>query len=469
MSLTRIIPLFLTFLLALIAQAQTPQPDWAKIEEETMRHFQAILRIDSSDPPGNEAPVVEYLKSVLEREGIETKVFALDPKRPNLVARLRGNGKKRPVLIMGHTDVVNVDPAKWKHPAFSATREGGYVYGRGAVDDKDNVVACLMVMLTLKRMNAPLDRDVIFLAEAGEEGSYRYGIDFMVNQHWPEIDAEYCFAEGGFVLRTGGSLQYAAVSTSEKITYIVKLIARGPSGHGSVPLRSNAIVHLSQAVTRVAAWQPPMRLNDTTKSYFERLTGISSPNAAARYKDVANPEKTGAVQEHFAVNEPAHNSMLRTSISPNIIMGGYRNNVIPSEAEATLDVRALPDEDMPWLLAEIKKVVNDPAVEVMKVERFTRPTTKPSSLDTEAFRITEEAIKRYYGVMTLPYMLTGATDMSFLRARGMQCYGIGPMFDSEDIPKGFGPHSDQERILEEELHKFVRFHWDIVVNLAKAQ
>jgi acetylornithine deacetylase/succinyl-diaminopimelate desuccinylase-like protein len=170
-SLTRIIPLFLTFLLALTALAQAPQPEWAKIEEETMRHFQAILRIDSSDPPGNEAPVVEYLKSVLEREGIETKVFALDPKRPNLVARLRGNGKKRPVLIMAHTDVVTVDPAKWKHPAFSATREGGYVYGRGAVDDKDNVVACLIIMLTLKRMNAPLDRDVIFLAEAGEEGS----------------------------------------------------------------------------------------------------------------------------------------------------------------------------------------------------------------------------------------------------------------------------------------------------------
>src|SRR5262245_41071084 len=164
----------------MIAPLQAQQPNWSQIEEETMRHFQAILRLDTSNPPGNETLVVEYLKSVLDKEGIETKVFRNDPKRANLVARLRGNGKKRPVLIMGHTDVVTVDPTKWKYPPFSATREGGYVYGRGATDDKDNVVACLMVMLMLKRMNTPLDRDVIFLAEASEEGGGADGIAYMV-------------------------------------------------------------------------------------------------------------------------------------------------------------------------------------------------------------------------------------------------------------------------------------------------
>jgi len=463
-----IVPILLLFLFPSILAAQTSQPDWTKVEDETMRHFQALLRMDTSDPPGNEAPAAEYLKTVLEREGIEAKILSLDSKRPNLVARLRGNGKKRPILIMGHTDVVSVDPAKWTHPPFSATREGGYVYGRGAIDDKDNVVACLMVMLLLKRMNVPLDRDVIFLAEAGEEGSYQYGIDFMMKQHWPEIDAEYCFAEGGTIVSTGGKVRHAEIQTSEKIPYRVKLTARGPAGHGSVPLRSNAIVHLSQAVGRVAAWQTPMRLNDTTRAYFERLAAISPPEESARYKNVANTEKTAAIQEYFAVKEPHHHSMLRTSISPNMITGGYRVNVIPSQAEATLDVRALPDEDISHLLAEIGKVINDPAVEVTKVERLTRPATKPSRLDTEAFRLTEEAVKRHYGVVTLPTMSTGATDMSFLRARGVECYGIGPMRDVEDGPKGFGAHSDQERILEEALHKFVRFHWDIVVNLAKA-
>ena len=151
--------------------AQSSAPDWSRLEGETMQHFQAILRLDTSNPPGNEGLVVDYLESVLKKEGIETKRFANDPARPNLVARLRGSGAKRPLLIMGHTDVVQVDPKKWTHPPFSATREGGYVYGRGTVDDKDNVVAGLMVMLQLKRLNVRLDRDVIFLAEAGEEAA----------------------------------------------------------------------------------------------------------------------------------------------------------------------------------------------------------------------------------------------------------------------------------------------------------
>ncbi|MFM8911752.1 MAG: M20 family metallopeptidase, partial [Flammeovirgaceae bacterium] len=174
--------------------AQPKLPDWAKLQDETMRHFQAMLRINSSTATGTEAPVVDYLKTVLKKEGITTQIFANDPKHPNLVARVKGNGKKKPLLLMAHTDVVSVDSTKWIHPPFSATREKGYVYGRGSVDDKDNVVAALMVMLQLKRLNITLDRDVIFLAESGEESNTKVGIEFMVKQHWAEIDAEYCFA-----------------------------------------------------------------------------------------------------------------------------------------------------------------------------------------------------------------------------------------------------------------------------------
>src|SRR5215510_1709140 len=466
MMFTRILLLFFLLLLISTAMAQAPQPDWAKVEEETMSHFLAILRLDTSNPPGNESLVVDYLKSALEREGIETKVFANDPKRANLVARLRGNGKKRPLLIMGHTDVVTVDPAKWKHPPFSPTREGGYVYGRGTLDDKPSVAAGLMTMLQLKRMKIPLERDVIFLAEASEEGNGPYGINFMVEKHWAEIEAEYCFAEGGGVARTGGKVQFVAVSTTEKIAHTVRLIARGVAGHGSVPLRSNAVVHLAQAVARVAAWRTPMRLNETTRAYFERLAKLSPPEAAARYNKLLQPGNSDDAQEYLAVNEPRLYSTLRTSISPNIIKGGYRSNVIPSEAEATLDIRAAPNEDLTWFFDEMKKVIDDPAIEIVR-NLAGRPGSPPSRLDTEAFRLIEEANQRVYNVVTLPTMLTGATDMAQLRARGMQCYGIGPMTDSEDGPKGFGAHSDQERILEEALHKFVRFHWDIVVNLAR--
>jgi acetylornithine deacetylase/succinyl-diaminopimelate desuccinylase-like protein len=454
-------------LAAISAQAQTP--DWTRLEAETMEHFQTLLRFDTTDPPGGEKPAADYLKAVLEEEGIPVEVFSLEPHRPNVAARLKGSGKKRPLLIMAHTDTVNIDPKKWTFPPFSATRDSGYVYGRGAVDDKDNVVAALMLMLQLKRMNVSLDRDVIFLAEAGEEGTTRVGIQFMVNQHFPEIEAEYCLAEGGGVVRSGGKVKHASVQTIEKIPYAAEVIARGVAGHGSVPLKTNAIAHLSKAVAAIADWRPPIRLNETTSMYFERLASISQPDAGARYRSVLDPKAAAVADEYFLEHEPRHASMLRTSISPNIFQGGYRVNVIPSEARATLDIRALPDENMVSFLDEIRNVVNDPAVEVKFAERDVRPGSREQRLDSEAFLAIEAAVKKHYQAPTLPTMSTGATDMAYLRGKGIQCYGIGPALDEEDGPKGFGAHSDQERILESELHRFVRFNWDVVVEMARAK
>ena len=452
--------------------AQAPfQPDWTKTEAEALHHFQELVRFDTSDPPGNEAAAAEYLQKVLEQEGIPVEVFALEKHRPNVVARLKGSGKKRPLLIMGHTDVVNVDPKKWTHPPFGAVREGGYIYGRGTVDDKDNVTAALMAMLTLKRMNVPLDRDVIFLAEAGEEGSTRVGIQFMAQQHFGKIEAEYCLAEGGGVTRRGGEVRFASVQTLEKIPRGIELVSRGVAGHGSVPLRSNSIAHLAAAVARVAAWKPEVRLNDTTRAYFKRLAAISAPAEAKRYLDIIGTDRklADAADEHFLEHEPRHASMIRTSVSPNIIQGGYRINVIPSEARATLDVRMHPADDIDRFLEQVRKVVDDPAIEVAWTQRATRPGSASAELDSEAFTAIEAAITSHYKTVTLPTMSTGATDMAFLRARNIQCFGIGPATDVEDGPKGFGAHSDQERILERELHRFVRFHYDLVLDLARAR
>ncbi len=344
---------FSFLLLALLAgtaalAAQAPgNIDWPRVETETMEHFQSVLRFDTSDPPGNERPAAEYLKQVLEREGIATKVFELEPNRLNVVARLKGSGKKRPLLLMGHTDTVNVDPAKWTFPPFSATRNGGYVYGRGTVDDKDNVTAALMTMLLLKRSGVALDRDVIFLAEAGEEGTTRVGIQFMAQQHFDEIDAEYCLAEGGSVLRSEGRVRYASVQTAEKIPHGIMLTSTGVAGHGSVPLETNSILKLTQAVVTVAAWKPPIQLNDTTRTYFTRLAAISPPADAARYRALIgnDPKAAQDAVDYFAKAEPRFVSMVRSSISPNIIQGGYRINVIPSEAKASLDVRLLSGQD----------------------------------------------------------------------------------------------------------------------------
>ena len=470
----------LTVVVAVVAAAVAvpaqsgPAPDWSRLENETMQHFQALLRLDTSNPPGNEKLATDYLKQVLEREGIATQVFAIDANRPNLVARITGNGRKRPILLMGHTDVVTVDPGKWTFPPFSATRDGGYVYGRGSLDDRPHVVAGLMILLELKRLNVPLDRDVIFLAEASEEGSTSVptvGVDFMVNQHFDDINAEYCLAEGGNVTRAGGKVAFASVQTLEKNPRAIELTARGISGHASVPLADNALVHLAAAVAAVGRWRAPIRLNETTMEYFKRLAAISAPEDAQRYRSVLTPDSPNgkAADEYFALHEPRYASMLRTSVTPTVIAGGYRVNVIPSEAKATLDVRMLPDEDPVQFLAAVRQVVNDPAVDVAYGQRSQRPIGASARLNTDAFGAIETAVAKHYQTVTLPMMGTGATDMSQVRARGTQCYGIGPASDSEDGPKGFGAHSDQERILETELHRFVRFEWDVVSSLATAK
>ena len=459
---------FLLLTLLLIGShvhSQVSEPDWAAVEEETLRHFRALLRFDTSDPPGRELPAAEYLRDVLEAEGIAVEMLSVDPERPNVVARLKGDGSQEPLLIMAHTDVVNVDPEKWTFPPFSATVDGGYVYGRGAVDDKDNLAAGLMVMLELKRQNIPLSRDVIFLAESGEEGATEYGIEFMVNEHFEKIDAEFCLAEGGSVARVNREVVYGGVQTVEKLPYRLELAARGVAGHGSVPLQNNSVVRLAKAISAIADWRSPIRLNETTYTYFERLASISPPDAGERYLDVLDSGRASEADEYFLAYEPRHASMLRSSLSPTIFDAGYRINVIPSESRASVDFRALPDENIQDYLEQIREVIGDDSIEVSLGQRNTRPAGQ-ASINTTAFSAIEQNLQEHYGVITLPTMSTGATDMAYLRARGVQCYGIGPAIDREDAALGFGAHSDQERILISEMNRFVRFNWDLVLDIA---
>ena len=291
-----------TFVFLLFAcSLPAADPDWDALDQEALRHFQALVQMDTSDPPGREQPAADYLKRVLEAEGIPVQTFTLEDGRPNVVARLKGNGSKRPLLIMAHTDVVNVEPSKWPtFGPFSAAREGGYIYGRGTVDDKDNLTASLMTMLVLKRAGVELNRDVIFLAESGEEGNIHVGVAYMVAEHYPEIEAEFCLAEGGGVVRRAGKLVSMNVATAEKVPARAKLVTQGTAGHGSVPLDNNAIARISRAVAAAAAWQTPMKLNDTTRYYFERLAAISDPEAAARYNGLSHPDRSAAIQEENA-------------------------------------------------------------------------------------------------------------------------------------------------------------------------
>ena len=454
---------------ASVAAAERYAVDWSRVNSETLEHFTQLLRIDTSNPPGNETKAAKYVQTVLEREGIPAKLFSKDPDRANLVARIRGKGSARPVLIMGHTDVVGVQREKWTVDPFSGLRKDGYIYGRGAVDDKDNLVACLMLMLMLKRMNVVLDRDVIFLAEAGEESTTTVGIDLMVKEHWNEIDAEYALAEGGGGLARNGRIRFVSIATTEKVPRGVRLIARGTAGHGSVPRPDNAVVRLSSAVAKIGAWLPPMRLNDTTRAYFERLATISTPEEAERYNGIVNPAKAPEIERYFAQQEIQHSSILRTSISPTILKAGFRQNVIPSEAEATLDIRALPDEDMDAFYSKMREIIGDPSVEIVPSNRAGRPAGRPSRIDTQMFQALAAAQRATYpGAIILPAMLTGATDMAQLRAKGVEAYGIGPVVEERDRLRG-SAHGDDEKIQESALYKLVEFQWRAVLEIAASK
>jgi acetylornithine deacetylase/succinyl-diaminopimelate desuccinylase-like protein len=462
----RVSTLLLLLLLNSASAQQSYLVDWDAVGSEAVDHLVELVKIPSVNPPGNETEVAEYVKAVLAAEGIESRLYALDPARANLVARLEGNGSKQPILIMGHTDVVGVQPEKWYADPFSGMRQDGFVYGRGTLDDKDNVAAGMMVMILLKRLGVELDRDVIFLAESGEEGTPGVGINFMVEKHWDVIAAEYCIAEGGQGVIRDGKVHTFGVETTEKMPRRVTLVARGTPGHGSIPRLDNAVMILANAITRAAAWQTEMRLNETTETYFRRMAAIAPPEEAVLYENVANPDMTDDIQQQFLKTFPYHYSILRTSVVPTVIDAGFRRNVIPSEASAILDIRMLPDEDVQGFYEDLAAVIDDPRVEIVP-EPIYRPAAPPSEIDNEMFQTLERvAVDMYPEATVLPIMSTGATDMAQVRAKGVQAYGIGPARTIDEINSGFGAHGDNERVEEDAFVSMVEYLWRVILEMA---
>jgi len=458
----------LTMGMGAAAQQSSQMPDFLKARDETIQILQNLVRIDTSNPPGNETKAAQYVKSILDKEGIPSEIVAKDPARGNLIARIKGNGKAKPILLMGHLDVVGVEREKWSVDPFAATIKDGYLYGRGVFDDKSNVAAVLEVILMLHRAKVPLDRDVILLAESGEEGTTGVGIDYVVDKHWDKIAAEFAINEGGWVLEENGKVRYVAITTTEKVPNTTRLVARGTSGHGSMPRVDNPVVHLAAAIAKLGAYQPPMRLNETTRAFFKRLAAISPPSEAILYANIEDPIAGKVVEETFRRTNVMLNSTLRTSISPNIFNGGFRSNVIPGSAEATLDIRALPDEDISEFFATIRRIIDDPAIEVIPPEaNSVRPAAPPSRLDSAFFQSFEKAQASVFpGVVTLPVMFTAATDSAQLRAKGVQAYGVGSVLSEEDRSR---MHGNDERLSVAGIGKFVELIYRAVAEVAIAK
>ena len=450
----------------LIAQASGAgkAPDWQRLRPEILERYRDLVKIDTT--AGRETLAVDYLKKTLEAEGIATQTFVLDPKRANLVARLRGNATKRPLLILAHTDVVGVQREKWPVDPFGAVMKDGYIWGRGSKDDKPVLVANLITMLILKRSGVALDRDVIFLAESGEEADLTgVGINYMVREHFADIDAEFAMTEGGGATTDGSRVTRVNIGTAEKLPARARLVASGTAGHGSVPRLDNPLIHLGAALDKVGRWETPMRLNETTRAYFEKLAAISAPERAAIYRALLDPKTAAGAQKYLREHSQGEYSMLRTSVVPTLLKAGVGANVIPSEAEATLDIRALPGEDIDTFYAEMGKVIADPAVKVVPIPQ-TRPPSPASRIDTEMYKVMERVAKTIYpAAAVLPSMSTGASDQAQLRAKGIQSYGIGPAATESDA-LNYPSHGDVERLAESSLYPFVQYVWTVVTEIA---
>ena len=442
-----------TLALLLMTFAATPataqEPDWSAASKETLAHLQAMIRMNTVNPPGNELQVAKYLDSTMRAAGIETHLFEPAPGRGSLVAVLKGNGSKKPVLIMGHMDVVGVEKAKWSVDPFAAVIKDGYLYGRGSIDDKGMLAANMETMLLLKRdlldKGGTLSRDVIFVANSDEEQGGDYGMGWLIKNHPELIRAEFALNEGGRTRIVGGKRLYVAVQNTEKVSHVVTLTARGPGGHASIPLAGNAIFRLGRALAKIGAYREPVVIKPTTREFFTQLSRVW-PNAEERraMADVASSD-SGRVKRGARVlgRTPVFDAVLRNGISATMLAGGIRTNVIPTDATAQLNVRTLPDQSIDSLVARLRKVVGDSLVDIAVTERGE--DSPASDFHSPMFDAIRESVKALDPSMTtVPYLSTGATDSARLRLWGMQAFGLLPFPMNQDDEDRM--HGNDERI-----------------------
>jgi acetylornithine deacetylase/succinyl-diaminopimelate desuccinylase-like protein len=323
-------------------------------------------------------------------------------------------------------------------------------------------------MLLLKRLGIALDRDVIFLGVADEESSGYYGIRYVIEKHWDKIACEFALNEGGTILEENGRVKYAAIATTEKIPRTLFLSAKGTSTHASRPRLDNPVVHLAAAVAKIGEWQPPLRLNETTRMFFSRIAAVSPPEEAWLYTHLEDPGIGAQAQEIIRRTNPIYNATLRTTISPTVLKAGFRVNVVPADATATLDVRALPDEDFPAFLAHLGQLIDDPSVEIVQAEGDGRKFAPPSGLDTPMFAALERAQAAVFPqALTIPTMSTGATDSAYLRPLGVQAYGLGTVAGIVD--GGNRVHGNDERVNLAGVRSFLELVYRAVVDVAAAK
>ena len=444
-------------------RGQATAINWDSLTAETVRTLSSYLQINTTDPPGNELAAARWLKTILDREGIEAQILdtaELGPNRANLYARLRGNGSKKAIALVHHMDVVPATLASWSVDPFSGVIKDGYIWGRGAIDMKSNGVAQLMAMIALKRSGATLNRDIVFIGNADEELGSLGGITFVQNH--PDLlrDVEFLMTEGADnVLDSTGKVVYFGVGVAEKRTFWQRLTVNGVPSHGSRPTPQNPVPKLVTALYKISQWQTPLHVTAGVDKYFRDISRTYPQPQRGWLSDVRvaleNPRARA-----WILSDVMWNAILRNTISLTGLAGSSKTNVIPGVATAEIDIRLLPDQDTTEFREELKRVIGDTAVHLTHLANTKPPLESP--IDTDLFRAIERAAhdREPSAFVTTP-METAATDRPTYRKLGIVTYGFSP-FKIPRVEIQRGMHGNDERLSIENVGYGLRFYYDIL-------
>lgn len=439
-------------LLLWAASARAAAPDWKQLGEETADLLANVVRIDTTNPPGAETGAANALVRKLTEEGIAANVLESSAGRGNLYARLAGRGTGRPIVLLSHLDVVPADAKTWRVPPFGGAREDGYVYGRGALDDKGMGAVELMAMVAIKRSGQPLDRDLILLATADEEAGGKAGAGWLV-QHHPELvqGAEYLVNEGDAIHEQPGGKLAVQVGVAEKTPCWLRLTAHGDAGHGSTPPPQTAVTRLIRALNKIRRYRSPIRVTHPVEAYFAALAPQEKEPLRSKLANLAESLDDPLFLAEFTRN-PRQNALVRNTITPTVLVGSPKTNVIPAEATAELDARLLPGEKPADFLATLTTLIGDDAVHVEPLLSFPASASDPDTAFVAAVRQVMTA--EFPGTPVVPSVVPGFTDSHFFRDVGIQSYGFAPFVLSENEEKTV--HGTNERISVENLRNGVR-------------
>ena len=446
------------------ASAQTTLHDhlravaWERYQDEAVKLMQEYLRIDTSNPPGNELAAAEFFHRLFDEAGIPNTVYESAPGRANLYAVIKGDGSLRPLILLNHMDVVTAESRNWKVPPFSGERVDGEIYGRGALDMKDEGLLQAMVMLIAARERLPLKRDLIFLATADEEVG-GVGSAWMIENH-PELlrGAEYLITEGGANLIYPGRGTIYGIGVGEKAPFWTRLTARGRGGHGSIPIANSATHRLARAMQRVVDWQTPIRLLPSVEQFFHQIARLQSEPRASQFRNIRNALRNPSFAKALTQDED-YNYLLRDTVSLTVLRGSEQTNVIPDTAYCELDVRLLPGQDPKVFLEQLRAVVADDQIQVEPLSPFRTPNA--SSTDTALYRIIEQVSHQYNPqALVVPSLNSGYTESQMYRPLGINCYGFAPI---EITPELDGTqHAANERIPVEQIRRGVKVLYEVV-------